>query len=120
MSAAAIFLGLLLGAVWVTLEFRSCINPYSRDGLQCEWSYGATSTVPSVQMWVDYRGARIESPIFFGGLNDPWLRFSDYDGDGRRDIIFRNRNFQQIVAFAPGTSNSPPAFAVLRNDVTWP
>lgn len=85
-----------------------------------EWSYGATSTVPNLEMWADYRGKRIECPVLFGQMEHPDLQFRDYDGDGRRDIVFENDKYKQVVAFIPARGATPPHFKVIRNDVTWP
>ncbi|WP_395749842.1 hypothetical protein [Prosthecobacter sp.] len=107
-------------SAWVCRSVWIHRNPYSRDGLQMEWSYGATSTVPNLKMWADYRGQRIECPVFFGQMTDPELQFRDYDGDGRRDIVFENDQYKQVVSFIPAHGDTPPQFKVIRNDITWP
>src|SRR5262245_54363409 len=95
--------------VWLGQNWWIQRNPYSGDGLQTEWIFGgASSTVPDLQVWADYHGKRIECPLFFGGINDPELHFRDYDCDGRRDIVFENDQYKQIVSFTPGHGDSPP------------
>ncbi|MEK0449614.1 MAG: hypothetical protein RL088_1882 [Verrucomicrobiota bacterium] len=96
-------------------------NPYSSDGLHAKWTFwGATSSVPGLDVWADYRGRRIECPLVFGGIESPDLQFRDYDGDGRRDIVVENDSYKQVVAFIPASGDAPPQFKVIRNDVTWP
>lgn len=109
-----------IAGTWLSLNWWANQNPYARDGLQVEWSYGATSTVPSLRMWVDYRGQRIECPVFFGGIEFPELSFRDFDGDGTRDIVFANAKYKQVVSFTPAHGDSPPQFRIIRNDVYWP
>ena len=92
-------------------------NPYSRDGLMVEWRYGASSSYPSVEVWVDLDGQRIECPVVFGGIRDPDLVFDDYNWDGRRDLVFGNPRQKQVVAFFPGYGDQPPRFVVLRDDL---
>ncbi len=104
--------------VWYAKWVRDNHCPY--DELQFEWSYGATNSVPSVKVWTEFEGKKVECPVWFGGLNHPDFRFIDYDGDGKRDIVFENDRYMQVVAFKPASGKSPPVFTVLRNDVTWP
>lgn len=114
----AIAVSVLVCGVW---WYRQITNPYSADGLRVEWVFGgATSTVPGLDVWVDYNGTRITPDFLFGGINNPSLRYRDFNGDGRRDIVFGDNRIKQVVSFNPATSTSPPTFTTLRNDVTWP
>ncbi len=95
-------------------------NPYESNGLHTEWTFGgATSSVPGLNVWADYRGQRIECPVLFGGMEFPDLQYRDFDGDGRRDIIFGNNKYKQVVSFTPAHGNFPPEFKEIRNDVYW-
>ncbi len=49
----------------------------------------------------------------------PDLQYRDFDGDGRRDIIFGNNKYKQVVSFTPAHGNFPPEFKEIRNDVYW-
>ena len=110
-------IGLAVCAFW---WHRDTTNPYKADGLQVRWAYSEEpSAVPTLDVWVDHDGRSIEPDIQFGGIIDPSLRYSDYDGDGTRDIVFGDRNTKQVVSFKPATATAPPSFTTLRNDVTW-
>ncbi len=112
---------LVAGAIWFYQDWRIHRNPYTGDGLHLKWTFGgASSTVPGLDVWVDYQGNRIDCPVSFGGLDFPELRFRDYDGDGKPDIVFENNKLKQVVSFTPAQNNTPPQFKVLRNDVYWP
>lgn len=106
---------------WLVQDWWIHRNPYEKDGLHLEWTFGGmTSSYPDLDAWADYRGTRIPCPVAFGGIRDPELHFRDYDGDGRRDLVFENDEYKQVVSFTPAHGDSPPAFKVLRNDVHWP
>ena len=109
-----------LACGWLYHVWRVAQNPYASDGLQLEWSYGATTTIPNLRVWADYRGQRVECPVLFGGIELAELQFRDFDGDGRRDIVFENDRYKQVVSFIPAHGDSPPQFKVIRNDVYWP
>lgn len=111
---------LALAGGWLVQNWWVRRNPYAGDGLHAEWHFGATSTVPSLEVWADYRGQRIECPVFFGGISRPDLFFRDFDHDGRRDIVFENDRYKQVVAFRRGRGDAAPEFRVIRNDVWWP
>ena len=99
-------------------QWRVRTNPYKNQGLMIEWDFGgATSAYPWINVWVDHEGERIEPDFYFGGIEEPWLRFRDYDGDGRKDIIFRDDHFVQVLAFYPAENGNPPRFKPLRNDI---
>ena len=67
-----IALSVLAWGVW---WYRQITNPYAADGLQVEWVFGgATSTVPGLDVWVDYNGTRITPDFLFGAINSPSLR----------------------------------------------
>lgn len=119
--AIIIAAGIVAVAVcWLYRNWWFSQNPYSNDGLQMEWSFGASTTVPSLEMWADYRGQKIQCPVFFGQMENPALEFRDYDGDGRRDIVLENHRYKQVVSFVPAQGDIPPQFKVIRNDIAWP
>lgn len=92
-------------------------NPLEKHGVRFEWKYGgATSSYPSVHVWVNYQGQKIKSPLVFSGIRNPELEFRDIDGDGVKDIIFGNKKHEQIVAFKPASTSSPPRFVVIKDD----
>ncbi len=95
-------------------------NPYEKDGLRMEWSYGATSTVPTVVVYAEDPAGRVEAPIAFHGLEDPSLRYYDFDRDGAKDIVFSSEGRFQVLGFEPRKGGSLPRFQVIRNDVNYP
>ncbi|MBK1790620.1 hypothetical protein [Persicirhabdus sediminis] len=101
-------------------EYRDLhTNPYKNDGLVIKWGVsGATNSYPWIDVWVIYDGIKIEPDINFGGLEDPKLYFKDYDGDGRKDIVFQDRGTVKAIAFFPSEDDAPPRFQTLRNDQT--
>lgn len=108
---------LAVAGSWLLRSWWERRNPYEADGLHVEWVFGgATSSVPSLNVWADYNGQRVEGPVIFGGLNNPDLHFRDYDKDGRRDIVFESETQKQVVAFIPAYGGNPPQFKVIRDD----
>jgi hypothetical protein len=112
--AALVVAVFLTGGVCYLVSFR---NPYHGKGLRVEWSYGYGGTVPTVEIWVDDYNGVVPAPIDFHGLTKPTLRFYDWNGDGRDDIVFRSKDRMQILEFYPRNGAIPPRFEVLRNDV---
>ena len=116
---ATICFGVL--GVLICREWRERSNPYEEEGLVIQWKVGgATYSYPWIEVWVDYGGSRHPCDFQFGGIEDARLRFRDYDGDGRRDIVFEDASLVQAVAFFPASGGHPPHFKLLHNDVNWP
>ena len=114
-------LALLVLATVIYGYRASRVNPYKQDGLNVEWDVGgASSSYPWIDVWVQHDGQRIEPDLQFGGIENPRLRFTDYDGDGQRDIVFEDDHHKQVVAFFPADTDSLPQFKVLKNDITSP
>ncbi|RYD79717.1 MAG: hypothetical protein EOP84_12695 [Verrucomicrobiaceae bacterium] len=102
-------------------EWKTRKNPYISEGLLIDWHYGgATPAYPSIEVHIKHGAAVIQPDLTFGGIAHPRLRFRDFDGDGRRDIVFEDERLIQAVAFYPATDDSPPFFRTLRNDIKWP
>ncbi|MGE9271222.1 MAG: hypothetical protein ACQKBU_10500 [Verrucomicrobiales bacterium] len=115
----ALCLGFL--GVRIVQRWRERFNPYIDQGLVIEWKVGgATSSYPWIEVGANYDGRRYPCDFHFGGIMDPRLRFRDFDGDGRRDIIFEDDQLVQAVAFFPGSGGNPPRFKLLHSDVDWP
>ena len=109
---------LVLGTSSVLLliiQFKWCNNPLKRHGVNIQWAwYGATSTVPTLHVWWEGAGIRVECPPIFGGLENPRLRFEDMDGDDIEEIVFESGSTQKIASFKPGSPKSPPSFTILK------
>lgn len=83
-------------------------------GVKVLWKYGgATSSYPWIEVWVDTKDGRLESPIVFGGIEDPELSYKDLNGDGVKEIIFGDSETKQILSYDPLTEK----FLVIRNDM---
>ena len=106
------------GLIDVAFSLFGCKNsPLEKYGVQFDWKYeGATSSYPSVHVWIDYGGQKIRSPLVFSGIRNPELKFKDVDGDGVEDIIFGNKKHKQIVLFKPALNDSPPRFILIKDD----
>ena len=115
-------IGIIIGiSIWIFGVWQERSNPYTNEDLTIKWNYGgATSSYPWIDVFVNHGGKEIRPSIAFGGIEDPQLRFRDYDGDGYRDIIFEDDKVMQVVAFFPVAEGRPPRFEILRNDVTSP
>lgn len=108
-------------SIFVYSQWQKRVNPYERDGLNIEWDVRAAAPAyPWINVWVDHGVERIKPELKFGGMENPRLRFIDYNEDGRRDIVFGDDHRIQIVAFYPSTTGGSPRFDILRNDVVSP
>lgn len=88
----------------------------SRYDLNVDWSYGATSTVPSAIVTFQWKGQAMECPFFLGGIEDPDLRFYDVNSDGIPDIVFGTSEEKIVVIFDPPKGEKPPRFKLERDD----
>ena len=119
-STFLVFSLIFVGGLILTYMPKRDGNPYINDGLVVRWDVGgATNSYPWINVWVLHEGSKIEPDIRFGGIEDPSLKFEDFNGDGHIDIIFFEGDVVQAVAFYPAINGQSPRFETLRNDVTW-
>lgn len=108
-------------SIFVYSLWQKSVNPYERDGLSIQWDNRADALAyPWIDVWVEHGGERIRPDLKFGGMENPRLRFVDYNEDERRDIVFGDERRMQVVAFYPGSEEVSPRFEILRNDVVSP
>jgi len=84
-------------------------------GLHWEWSYGASSTVPTVTVYARWNGKEIECPYYFGGISKPSMVLRDITGDGFPDLRWSNGRERIVVSFVPGKGEEPPRFGLVED-----
>ena len=90
-------------------------KPPQEFGVNVLWKYGgATSSYPWIEVWADTKNGRlVESPIIFGGIENPKLSYKDVNGDGISEIVFGDSGTKQILSYEPLSEK----FIVIRNDM---
>lgn len=88
----------------------------SKYGIEEKWSYGATSTMPTLSLTVHWNGIAYDAPYILGGIVEADLKLKDVDGDGVPDFIFGNGSEEIITLFLPGSDDYPPQFKLIRDD----